>query len=227
MFSSSKHSVNYIESHDGYTFADFIKIALDHSRIDKIYKSLSEANTLGKKELAIAKLGALVLFVSQGISMIHQGQEWGRSKVIIDHKGMDPNAGKLDHDSYNKDNETNWLNFNEIQQNIELYEFYKALIQLRLKSPALRKAEPSDIVFKVYNDPLHITFSIHGKNSGDRYNYFVSLNGNMNIAHDIELPEGNWEMIANERKCDLENIEIIANNYQVLASSGVILRQLR
>ena len=49
----------------------------------------------------------------------------------------------------------------------------------------------------------------------------------MNIAHDIELPEGNWEMIANERKCDLENIEIIANNYQVLASSGVILRQLR
>ena len=227
LFSSSKHSVNYIESHDGYTFADFIKIALDHSRIDKIYKSLSEANTLGKKELAIAKLGALVLFVSQGISMIHQGQEWGRSKVIIDHKGMDPNAGKLDHDSYNKDNETNWLNFNEIQQNKELFEYYKALIQLRLKSPALRKAEPSDIVFKVYNDPLHITFSIHGKNSGDRYNYFISLNGNMNIAHDIELPEGNWEMIANERKCDLENIEIIANNYQVLASSGVILRQLR
>ena len=75
MFSSSKHSVNYIESHDGYTFADFIKIALEHSRIEKMYKTSLEASTLGKKELAIAKLGALVLFVSQGVSMIHEGQE--------------------------------------------------------------------------------------------------------------------------------------------------------
>lgn len=119
------------------------------------------------------------------------------------------------------------MNFNEIQHNEELFEYYKALIQLRLDSPALRKAKPSDIVFKVYKDPLHITFSIHGKNSSDRYNYFISLNGNMKIAHDIDLPEGNWEMIANEQNCDLENIKIITNNYQVLASSGVLLRQLR
>ena len=49
----------------------------------------------------------------------------------------------------------------------------------------------------------------------------------MKIAHDIDLPEGNWEMIANEQNCDLENIKIITNNYQVLASSGVLLRQLR
>ena len=41
-----------------------------------MYKSLS-GKYFREKELAIAKLGALVLFVSQGISMIHQRARMG------------------------------------------------------------------------------------------------------------------------------------------------------
>ncbi len=227
LFRSSEHSVNYIEAHDGYTFGDFIKIALDNSKRNHQYKSQSEATSLDKKELEIAKLGALALFVSQGITMIHAGQEWARSKVIVDHEGNDPNIGKLDHDSYNKDNETNWLNFNEISTNQDLFDYYKGLIDLRLNSPALRKADPSDIVFKVYNDPLHITFSIDGKNSGDKYDYFISLNGNIKTSHKIDLPKGEWEIVAYYLKCDPKGVRSIKNQYRVPASSGVILRQLR
>lgn len=227
LFASSAHSVNYIEAHDGYTFGDFIRIALDSSKKEQRFHDNTEATSLNKKELEIAKLGALALFVSQGITMIHAGQEWARSKVIVDHNGVDANVGKLDHDSYNKDNETNWLNFNEIKQNQELFEYYQALIELRLTSPALRKADPYDIEFKVYNDPLHLTFSIDGSNADDPYDYFVSINGNIKTSHKIDLPSGNWIMVANARKCIPKGIRVVKNQYRVPASSGVILRRLR
>lgn len=226
LFQSSKHSVNYIESHDGYTFADYIKIAQNHAKQTRVYNNQIEAASLEKKELEIAKLGALALFVSQGITMVHQGQEWGRAKVIVDYNNQDSNVGKLDHDSYNKDNETNWLNFNEISLNQVLFNYYKGLISLRLHSPALRKSNPENIEFKVYKDPLHITFSVDGKSARDRYNYFISLNGNNKTSHKIILPNGDWEMVANAEKCDLKGIKSIKNEYRVAASSGVIFRQL-
>ena len=37
---------------------------------------------------------------------------------------MDPNP-------YNKDNETNWVNWDELKQNEDLVEFYKELIKIR------------------------------------------------------------------------------------------------
>ncbi len=227
LFNTSAHSVNYIESHDGYTIGDFIRIALTPSKKDKVYTKKSVATKLDEKEVKVAKLGALSLFVSQGITMIHAGQEWARSKVITDHTGKDQNAGKLDHDSYNKDNETNWLNFNELKLNQSLFNYYLGLIELRKNSPALRKAAPEEIVFKVYKDPLHITFSINGKSSGDSYDYFISLNANTSLTHDIDLPKGSWEVVADAKLVDIKGIETIQKIYSVPESSGVVLRKLR
>lgn len=227
LFNTSAHSVNYIESHDGYTLGDFIRIALSPSDKDKMYKKKNEVTKLKPKELAVAKLAAVSLFVSQGISMIHAGQEWARSKVITDHSGIDANNGKLDHDSYNKDNETNWLNFNEIESNKELFNYYQGLIELRLNSPALRKANPEEIVFKVYKDPLHITFSIDGISSKDQYDYFISINSNMDIDHEIHLPKGSWEIVADDKQCTLSGLKHIQKTYTLLPSSAVVLRKLR
>lgn len=227
LFNTSEHSLNYIESHDGYTLGDFIRIALNPANKEKVFKKKSAVTKLSKKETAIAKLAALSLFVSQGVTMIHAGQEWGRSKVIHDPEGKDPNAGKLDHDSYNKDNETNWLNFNEITNNKSLFIYYQALIELRKKSPALRKAKPEEIIFKVYQDPLHFTFSIDGTSSKDKYDYFISLNGNNKLSHDITLPEGTWEVVVNADKCNPDGLLSIQDVYTLPASSGVVLRKLR
>src|SRR5690554_2209203 len=86
LFQSSKHAVNYLESHDGYTLGDFIRIVIKPSLIDSPVLD-DRTIHLTKKELAIAKLAALTLFVSQGITMIHSGQEWARSKVIFEPSG--------------------------------------------------------------------------------------------------------------------------------------------
>ena len=228
LFNTSAHSLNYIESHDGYTLGDFIRISLDHSKNEQKFENKRALTHLSQEELATAKLAALTLFVSQGVTMMHAGQEWGRSKLIFDPVDLDKRNRMLDHDSYNKDNETNWLNFNEIEINKGLFEYYKGLIELRLSSPALRKALPSDINFKVYKDPLHVTFSIQTNEELDPYEYFISLNGNPKKEHSIDLLPGNWELIADKNSIKLNKAKItIENSYTLAPSSGVILRRLR
>lgn len=227
LFQHSGHSVNYIESHDGYTLGDYIRIALDPEKADQVFHDVSHLVDLNQKEESISKLAALILFVSQGITMMHAGQEWARSKIIRDPENIDPQKGKIDRDTYNKDDKTNWLNFNEIETNKDLFNYYKGLINLRLNSPALRKANAEDINFKVYNDPLHITFSIDGKSSGDMYNYFVSLNASLEQEYEIVLPEGYWEVVSDDQYSGNKTLKSVKSKYIVPASSGIILRKLR
>ena len=201
---------------------------MDHSKNEQKFENKRALTHLSQEELDTAKLASLTLFVSQGVTMIHAGQEWARSKLIFDPRNRDKRNGLLDHDSYNKDNETNWLNFNEIEINKGLFEYYKGLIELRLNSPALRKALPSDINFKVYKDPLHITFSIQSNQDLDPYEYFISLNGNPKKEHSIDLPPGGWELLADKNSIKLNKAKItIENSYTLAPSSGVILRRLR
>lgn len=227
LFNHSGHSVNYLESHDGYTLGDYIRIVLQPEKADKVFEDPFQATSLNKKELQISMFAALCLFISQGMIMVHAGQEWARSKIISDPLNIDPKKGRIDHDSYNKDDETNWLNFNEIQLNNNLFEYYKGLIDLRLQSPAIRKAEPEEINFKVYDDPLHITFSIDGKSSGDMYDYFVSLNANTEKGHEITLPGKYWELVVDHKMAGSDTIKSVQNKYTVAPSSGVVLRKLR
>ena len=227
LFNTSEHTVNYIESHDGYTFGDYIRIALNPKNAEKHFKNKAYITKLSRKEQAHAKLGALALFVSQGAAMIHAGQEWARSKVIANYNSKDPNTGKLDRDSYNKDNETNWLNFTEIEINKSLFEYYKGLVDVRLKSPALRKAKPEEIEFKVYHDPVHITFSICAELEDEPYEYFISLNGNPQQKHDIVLPDGYWEVIIDHEKASFTTQRSIQSVYTLPPTSGIVLRRLR
>lgn len=227
LFLTSKHSLNYLESHDRYTLGDYIRIVLDPQKAEEVFTDKAAITALNQQEMKVAKFAALCLFVTQGVTMIHAGQEWARSKVIHDSSGKESNKGKLDYDSYNKDNETNWLNFNEIEINKTLFDYYKGLIALRLSAPALRKAEPQEVHFKVYNDPLHITFSIDGKSTKDNYDYFVSLNANKDQTHEIKIPDGYWEMVINSEKAGTDTIESIRHAYDLQPCSGVVLRKLR
>ena len=226
LYESSRHSVNYLESHDGYTLGDYIRIALNPEKARQTFNK-TDITKLTPEELKISRFAALALFVSQGVTMIHEGQEWARSKIISAPPETDPNSGKFDHDSYNKDDETNWLNFTEIQLNKELFEYYKGLIRLRLSSPALRKAQPDEVHFKVYEDPLHITFSINGKSTKDKFDYFVSLNANSRESHKIKLPEGYWEMVVDAEKAGSETFLSISKEFTLQPSTGVVLRKLR
>ncbi len=226
LFNEAEHSVNYLESHDGYTLGDFIRISQDHELINR--KVQDERNHLlfSSDEMKMAKLGAMFLFVSQGVVMIHQGQEWGRSKVIAESEAKDPDIGKIDHDSYNKDNATNHLNFEEMSVNHDLVNYYRGLIALRKNAPALRNSDEEHIHFHETEDPLHLAFHIDGSSAGDPYDYFVAMNGNNEVGNDGDLPRGTWELVADNNRAGPEELEKISGHYELATTSGIICRKL-
>lgn len=224
LFADSRHSVNYLESHDGYTLGDFIRIACRYHSTDKIITDREEHLRLTGHEMKVAKLGAFCLFVSQGIVMLHSGQEFARSKIIAEEKGMDPDSGKMDHNSYNKDNETNWIDFSEIDTNRELYLYYKGLIRIRKESPGLRKAESGQIRFSHYDDPLHVCFHIRSSGSTDLSDYYVAINGT-GSSMSFNLPSGSWEVLVNDSYASLAPLDFASGKNQVPPHSAMLFRK--
>jgi len=227
LYQTSEHSVNYLESHDGYTLADFIRIGLDPEIHDQKVDNPLEHSTLTNEQLKLCKLAALSLFTAQGITMIHAGQEFARSKVIAKSPYKDPDEGKIDHNSYQKDNETNWLNFDILPKNKDLFDYYKELIGIRMNSPALRKCAPEEICFDYYGDPLVLSFYISGNSSHDNYNYYVILNANAYHSNNQKLPTGSWEVLANDTIASLQSITTVSGEVNVPPRSGLLLRKLR
>jgi pullulanase/glycogen debranching enzyme len=225
LFNDSGHSVNYLESHDGYTLGDFIRIFRNPDLDGRKVQDRMNHLRFSSEGLRMAKLGALFLFVSQGIVMIHQGQEWGRSKVIAETDAEDYHVGQIDHDSYNKDNDTNHLNYEELEINRELVSYYQGLIALRKQSPALRNSGEENIYFQDYEDPLHLSFFIDGSQTDDDFDYFVALNGNAENSNTGKLPDGDWQIMVNGNEAGLSPIEETSGTYKLEPSQGMVFRQ--
>ena len=232
LFHKSSHSVNYVESHDGYTLGDFIRLALKHNLN---HQQVNRNGFQGQENehaiedgteqevFRLQKLAGFMLFVSQGVCMIHAGQEWARSKVL--EPATIHQDAVYDHDSYNKDSNVNYLDFDKKDSSRGVFEYYKRLIELRKSEKALRNSSPEAIVFKVYQDPLHITFSIDGESTDSQYTYFISINCNRNQSHEIILPSGKWELLLTDRL--IPKGKYVEYNYLVPYSAGVLLRQKR
>ena len=224
LFQRKEHSVNYLESHDGYTLGDFIRLALGDVQKEEVINDIKRHLILTPLQLKISKLAALFLFVSQGIVMIHAGQEFARSKVISTNtKVKELNIGKLDHNSYEKDNETNYINYSHIKPNEELLNYYKGLIQLRNAYESFRRAEYEETMFRDNStNPFLLSFeTIHKKE-----HLFVALNAYHKDEFTIKLPEGKWEIIVNEEFAGIKNLQLVENELKINSISGYVLRNV-
>ena len=111
--------------------------------------------------------------------MVAEGQEFARSKVIAPTEAPDPNVGKLDHNSYEKDNDTNYLNYGDAVWNRDLVEYYRGLIHLRRAHLVFGSAQRSAIGFLDTGDDFAIAYELTGSAAGNASESFVViLNGN-------------------------------------------------
>ena len=210
------HSINYLEAHDDHTFGDFVRIGNGDVDEHSVIHDRKENAKLSDKQLALNKLGALFLFTSQGITFMHEGQEWARTKVIADTNVPDIYIGQIDHNSYNKDNETNWLNWNEKDMNSDLVNYYKGLIQFRKKYPEFRHSEPDDFEFIDVGEQVALAYILQDK-------FLVALNGDPINKLELDLPEGEWKVFVDGDKVDLKNSKILSGLFSVKPTSGIIL----
>lgn len=221
---SVDHSVNYLEAHDDFTLGDFIRVATGKVNPDSIIADLKKHNELTEDELKIHKLAALILLTSQGSVMIGEGQEWGRSKVIADTDVPDPNIGKLDHNSYEKDNETNWLNWEHKSVNKELVDHYRDLILLRKKYPALRQCNIQDIDFDLPKNKLAIGYHLHPEGETS---LFVCINGSAEKDATFLIPDGSWSVLYPSEFTSKDPVIYTTREKLVLpTTAGIILQQI-
>ena len=223
LFQRKEHSVNYLESHDDYTLGDFIRLALGDVKKEQVIDDTIKNIILTPLQLKINKLAALFLFISQGITMIHSGQEFARSKVISNNtKAKDPNIGKLDHNSYEKNNETNYINFEHAKINHELLSYYKGLINFRQTFEAFRKANYDEIKFHDYQaESFVLSFELTHKNEI----FIAALNGYHKKETKIKLPEGDWEILINGETAGIQALGVIKKEMTIKPITGYVLRR--
>lgn len=223
LFLRKEHSVNYLESHDGYTLGDFIRIATKEVNPDEIIKDIDNHVKLTPLQLKLNKLAALFLFTSQGITMIHEGQEFARSKVIPWNIDVpDKHKGHIDHNSYDKDNETNYINYKHAEINKDLLEYYKGLISLRNSYDAFRKADYEDIVFNEFpENEFALAYLIKYKNE----EFFVAFNANQSVNQKIALPEGDWDILVNKDRAGIEVIKNVSDEITLEPATGSVLKK--
>ncbi len=219
-----RHSVNYLESHDDYTLGDFIRLGLGEVSPKQRITNLDAHAHLSPAQMRLNKLAALFLFTSQGMVMIHEGQEYARSKVIVKTEVPDTNWGRIDHNSYNKDNATNYLNFRHSRMNRELVDYYRGLIALRKRYAAFRRAEPENFHFLNTADSLQIVYRLRWQEK----DFLLPINRNPKKALKFSLPGGTWGMLVDARSASAKiQRKLNSLHIDVPPSSGMVLVALK
>ena len=215
MYKSPSHSINFLEVHDDYCFSDFLRLSSGENNKNDIILDKLNHISLSPKLMKMNKLGAFILFTSQGVPLIHQGQEWGHSQIIAQSNVVDVNVSKMDSNPYNKDNETNWVNWDELNQNEDLVSFYKRLIKIRKQNTFFRKINYEEVEFFDLNNRFALGYSFDKK-------MIAFINGDNKNNIEASLPDGIWDLLISTVDYNAKKFEGIIN---LEPTSGVLLFQ--
>ena len=158
------------------------------------------------------RLGAVALLTAQGIPMLHEGQEFCKNK-----KGND--------NSYDQDNDVNWIDWKRKAEKRHIFDFYKGLIAIRLSRPHFRKTNPlggADVEWMESDHGQALGFRL--KENG-RKDVIVLLNASSDDWVTFGLPGGSWKALCNGVEASPTGVDqpAASGSYQVPALSGVIL----
>jgi glycogen operon protein len=128
-------SINFINCHDGYCLCDLVSYNSDTSW-DCINPGESNASpaTMALRKRQVKNLCAL-LMLANGVPMFCAGDEF-------------MNTQKGNNNPYNQDNETTWLDWHLLEQNKDVFRFFKIMIAFRKSHPSLRRAA-------IWRDDVH------------------------------------------------------------------------
>lgn len=221
LFQKKDHSVNYLESHDGLTLGDFIRIGTGEVKDNSLIKDEDKNAKLSPLQMKLNKLGAMFLMTSQGMTMISSGQEYARSKVIPKNvEADDTSKGRIDHNTYNKDNAVNYINYKYVQMNKDLVDYYRGLIDIRNKYSAFRRADYGDVKFiEMKEYPFALGYTV--KHDGEEFAVFFNAENEAKVK--FSLPEGSWQILADAKTAGVKPLGKAGKNVTLQPKTGMIL----
>jgi pullulanase len=185
-------SINYVECHDNHTFWDRLLIS-----------TYDDSNLTDAERRAMDKLGAAIIFTSQGIPFFQSGQEMLRSK------GGNEN-------SYNKPDSVNMIRWQQKVANQDVFLYYRGLISLRKAHPIFRLAEAEQVRHAIrfldshlgYQLPERVIGYLIGDVTGkDHWKRALVLFNADKQARNVTIPEGNWQIFVDERHAGTTPLE--------------------
>lgn len=207
---SPLETINYVECHDNHTFRD------------RLYTStFYDSSVTDADRRAMNRLGAAILFTSQGLPFFQSGQEFLRSK------GGDEN-------SYNKSDSVNAIRWAEKAANYDIYSYYRGLIALRKAHPLFRYSSAQSIrkaVKFLDTGAGSIAFTIDDVEGRDSwYRALVAYNATAQTVK-LKIPEGQWRLYVDGLQAGLEisrsRVRLERDVLEVPARSSVVLGEPR
>lgn len=180
--SSPLESINYAACHDNYTLRDKLELSSGYT----------DEKTLQKME----RITAILLLTSQGIPLIHNGQEFGRSK-------------QHNHNSYNAPISVNQITWEDKKTRHKLFEFHKRLIELRLQHRVFRMDDRALIDknlkwirnYSEINVPNNVViFQIHSEGLLDSFKEVYVIINASDQNFEIQAPTGQWKQVLRNDK---------------------------
>ncbi len=136
-------SINFVTCHDGFTLADLFSYQTKHNLANGeqnrdgandnyscncSHEGLTDNPQINELRRRLMKNAIAILMISQGVPMILMGDEIGRTQ-------------QGNNNAYCHDNEQNWLNWQLLKKNKDLFRFTKNCITFRKQHPVLRNRE--------------------------------------------------------------------------------------
>ena len=192
--------INYVSCHD------------DMCLTDKLRASMPDADE--KALQRYARLAQTIVFTSQGVPFMFTGEE-----IFRDKKGV--------HNSYCSPDEINAIDWSLKHSNREQFDYYRNLIQLRTSHPAFRLATAEEVCKHlqfIENTPEQVVaYTLNDNAGGDEWNQIVVAFNGSDQSAEIEIPEGNWMIIANDGSIDLTGSNKLEGSKATIAASAALI----
>ena len=192
--------VNYISCHDNLTLWDKI--------------SVSCPDATEEEKLAMNRLGAGMIFTSQGIPFFLSGEEFARTKPI-------EGTNEVSENSYNLPFYTNVMRYDRLEEYKDLYEYYKGIIAFRKAHEGLRFATTEEVCKHLhFVDGLPknvVAFTI----KTDEETLFVVYNANKEAVK-VDLPEAaEWQICIDNDKASVNALRTLTKEEKEVEVQGV------
>ena len=191
--------LNYVSCHDNYTLHDQLK-----------------SNHLSSRDFKTTyKQAETMIFTSQGVPFLQEGEDFMRTKV---NKRGDSN--KYDHNSYNSCDLTNHMDWSLKADNVDMFEYFKALI-------AFRKATPELTIST--RDEITAAYSQKGDSKVIAYQFDCTANGGdaIYVVHASEAAThdlgGTYEVLFSNTN---REVGTTATSLDLVANESIVLKKV-
>lgn len=200
-------TVNYCSAHDNNTLHDKLKIVCESASEEEI--------------IEMNKLSAAIFLTSQGIPFIHSGEELLRTKIN--------EKGEFVENSYNSNDFVNKIDWTRKVKYMDLFKYYKGLIELRKEYPLFRLESNKEIREKI----SFIESELGIKKKGivayrlkDHNNEFIVVFNSNNNEIKINLPKGVWGVIVNNEFSGKDVRSEVRGFYSIIGKSSCVLKKV-